>query len=124
MSHKGKIQITIMFIAGPEQVAEGDRIFKSHAAWMARTHHREGPKAMLLYNLVKGPERENAMDPSSKPTGNTIFVLTEVYESQAGMDDHWKQASENWEDFPAVGPWTGKIKVKTLHGSPVIHSLW
>src|SRR5213593_1142138 len=98
-----------MFTAGPEQVAEGDRIFKSHAAWMARTHHRE---------------RENAMDPSSKPTGNTIFVLTEVYESQAGMDDHWKQASENWEDFPAVGPWTSKIKVKTLHGSTVIHSLW
>ena len=114
MSHKGKIQITIMFITGPEQVAEGDRIFKSHAAWMARTHHREGPKAMLLYNLVKGPERENAMDPSSKPTGNTVFTLTEVYESQAGMDDHWKQASEKWEDFSAVGPWTSKIKAKAL----------
>src|SRR2546428_11482496 len=84
MSHKGKIEITIMFPAGPEQVAEGDRIFKSHAAWMARTHHREGAKAMLLYNLVKGPERENAMDPSSKPTGNTIFVLTEYTRARRG----------------------------------------
>ncbi len=124
MSYKGKIQINIMFTVPPEHVAEGDRIFASHAKWMERTHHRDGPKAMHLYTISKGPELENPMDPGSKPTGNTVFVLTEIYEGQAGMDDHWKQAAENWEDFAAVAEWTGKVTVHTKHGSPVVHALW
>jgi hypothetical protein len=65
----------------------------------------------------------NAMDPSSKPTGNTCFVLTEVYETPAGVAEYWKQLPA-WEDVAAVAAWAGKIKVTTLHGSPVVHSLW
>ena len=52
------------------------------------------------------------------------FVLTEAYESPAGIDDHWKQAAESWEDFGAFMAWAGKVKVAVLHGSPVVHSLW
>jgi hypothetical protein len=84
VSHKGKTQITIIFTATPDLVAEGDRIFASHAKWMERTHYREGELALLRYNLVKGPELSHPMDPSSEPTGNTSFVLTEVYENPAG----------------------------------------
>ena len=87
MSHKGKTQLTIVFTAPPDLVAEGDRIFASHAKWMRNTHSREGAKALLHYNVVKGPELSNPMDPSSKPTGNTSFVLTEVYETPAGVAD-------------------------------------
>ena len=123
-SHKGKTQITIIFTATPDLVAEGDRIFASHATWMEKTHYREGEKALLRYNLVKGPELSNPMDPSSEPTGNTCFVLMEVYETPAGLEDHWKQAAENWEDFAAVGEWVSKVKVTTVHGSAVIYSLW
>jgi quinol monooxygenase YgiN len=124
VSYKGKTQITIIFTATPDLVAEGDRIFASHAKWMGKTHYREGEKALLRYNLVKGSELSNPMDPSSEPTGNTSFVLMEVYESPAGLEDHWKQAAENWEDFAAVGEWVSKVKVTTVHGSPVIYSLW
>ena len=81
----------------PDLVAEGDRLFASHAKWMRNTHARDGEKALLLYNLVKGPELSNPMDPSSKPTGNTCFVLTEVYETPAGVADHWKQLPA-WEE--------------------------
>jgi hypothetical protein len=123
MSHKGKTQITFIFTATPDLVAEGDRIFESHARWMQETHHREGSKALLCYNVVKGPELSHPMDPSSEPTGNTCFVLTEVYETPAGLEDHWHQA-QSWEDFGAVGEWVSKVKVTTAHGSPVIHSLW
>lgn len=122
MSHKGKTQLTIVFTAPPELVAEGDRIFASHAKWM-RTHSREGEKALLHYNLVKGPELSNPMDPSSDPTGNTSFVLTEVYETPAGVSDHWTR-TQTWEDFDAVVEWVGKVKVITVHGSPVLYSLW
>ena len=123
MSHQGKTQLTVIFTAPPELVAEGDRLFASHAKWMRNTHTREGEKGLLLYNLVKGPELSNAMDPSSKPSGNTCFVLTEVYETPAGVADHWKQLP-GWEDVAAVAAWTSKVKVTTLHGSPIVHSLW
>ena len=55
MSHKGKIQLIFIFVAPPDQVAEGDRIFRSHAPWMEK-HHRTGDKALLSYNLSKAPE--------------------------------------------------------------------
>ncbi len=124
MSHKGKTQITFIFTATPEQEAEGDRLFASHAAWMEKTHHREGQLAMLLYNVVKGPELSNPLDPTSKPTQNKCYVLTEVYANPAGLADHWKQGAETWKDFKAFVTWASKVKVAVLHGSPVIHSLW
>lgn len=125
MSHKGKIQLTVIFTATPDMVEEGDRIWRSHAAWMEKSHYRDGQKALLIYNLSRGPELSNPVDPSSKPTGNMNYVLTEVYETQAGVEDHWKQGSENWQDFPALVKWAGKCKVTALPaGGPVIHSLW
>ena len=104
MAYKGKSQITIVFTATPDLVGEGDRIFESHAKWIEETHSREGEKALLLYNIVKGPEQSNPMDPSSGPTGNTTFVLTEVYESEAGVEDHWRQAAD-WKDITAIMDW-------------------
>ena len=51
MSHKGKTQLTIVIVAPPDQVAEGERIFKSHAPWIEKTHHRSGDKALLEYTV-------------------------------------------------------------------------
>ena len=45
------------------------------------------------------------MDPSSAPTGNTCFVFSEVYETEAGVAEHFKQAGESWQDFPSLGVW-------------------
>ena len=73
MSHKGRTQITFIITAEPDQVAEGDRLFASHAAWIDKTHHRDGDLALLLYNVVKGPELSNSLDPGSASTGNTCF---------------------------------------------------
>ena len=123
MSHKGKTQITFIFTATPDLVQEGDRLFSSHAEWMEKTHHRDGKLALLRYNVVKGPDLSNPLDPSSKPTGSTCFVLSEVYETPDGLADHWKQSGA-WKDFGAFMKWAGNVKVAVLHGSPVIHSLW
>ncbi len=124
MAHKGKTQISFIFTVPADLVAEGDRIFASHAAWMERTHHREGELALLLYNIVKGAESSNPLDPSSEPTGNTIFTITEVYATPAGLEDHWKQGAESWEDLGAYIEGAGTVKVAVWHGSPVVHSLW
>jgi len=78
MAHKGKIQLTYVIVVPPGEVAEGDRLFRSHAPWMEATHHRTGEKALLSYNLSKAPELSNPFDPSSAQTGNTCFILSEV----------------------------------------------
>jgi hypothetical protein len=123
MSYHGKIQLTAIFVAPPDQVEEGDRIFRSHAPWMEATHHRTGAKALLSYNVSKVPELSNPMDLNSAPTGNTCFILTEIYETQAGVADHFQQ-SASWKDFPALGKWTERCKTTLVAAAPIINSLW
>ena len=103
---------------------EGERIFQSHAPWMKATHHRTGPKALLSYNVSKAPELSNPMDLNSAQTRNTCFVLTEIYETKAGVADHFQQAAASWTDFPALGKWMEKCKVTVVAAAPIINSLW
>ena len=123
MSHKGKIQLTAIIIAPRDQVEEGDRIFRSHAPWMEATHHRTGPKALLSYTVSKVPELSNPMDLNSAPTGNTCFILSEVYETKEGVADHFAQ-SGSWKDFPALAAWMQKCKTTMVAAAPIINSLW
>ena len=58
--------------------------------------------ALLDYTISKGPELSNPLDPSSEPTGKTIFVLDEYYESPAGIARHWQDATDNWQDLGAI----------------------
>ena len=108
MTYHDKIQLTIIIVAPPDQVAEGDRIFRSHGTWMEATHYRTGAKALLSYNVSKGQELSNPMDLKSAPTGNTYFVLTEIYETEAGVADHFEQTTASWTDFPAIVQWMEK----------------
>jgi hypothetical protein len=124
MTYHDKIQLTIIIVAPPEQVAEGDRIFRSHAPWMEATHHRTGEKALLSYNVSKGRELSNPMDLNSAPTGNTYFVLTEIYETEAGVADHFQQTTASWKDFPAIVQWMEKCKVTFVPAASIINSLW
>jgi hypothetical protein len=124
MATKGKIQLLITFVATPEKVSEVDRLVASHGAWMAKTHHREGPKALLSYNFSKGPELKNPLDPSSEATGNTRYVLQEIYESNAGIQDHWQQAQQSWSDFGAMVETIGSCGPATLHSGEIAQSLW
>ncbi|HEY8773276.1 MAG TPA: hypothetical protein VIM05_01785 [Gaiellaceae bacterium] len=104
-------------------MAEGDRIFASHAEWM-KGHPREGEAALLGYTVSKGPELSNPLDPSSEPTGKTIFVLDEYYESPAGIARHWQDGMDNWSDLPAVMAWSAKGTVTTLHNGTAVQALW
>jgi hypothetical protein len=124
MSHKGKIQVILFFVAPPDQVEEGDRIFGSHGPWMEATHHRTGDKALLSYNISKAPELSNPMDLNSAPTGNTCFILNEIYETQAGVVDHFEMSQSSWQDFPAALKWIEKCKLTGLAGARIINSLW
>jgi hypothetical protein len=67
MAYHDKTQLTLIIIAPADQVAEGDRLFRSHGAWMESTHHRSGEKALLSYNVSKGTELSDPMDLNSAP---------------------------------------------------------
>jgi hypothetical protein len=122
MSDRGKTNIVVLWTVGPDDVAEGDRLFASHARFMTG-HPRDGDEALLSYKISKGPELSDPLDPNSEPSGNTIFVLHEIYESPAGVANHWKQAIENWPDLPAWMDWS-KGRATTLHQGAVTEALW
>jgi hypothetical protein len=103
---------------------EGDRIFRSHGPWMEATHHRKGDKALLSYNVSKAPELSNPLDLNSAPTGNTCFILSEIYETDAGVADHFQMSESSWQDLPAIIKWMEKCTVKGLPAAPIINSLW
>ena len=124
MAYTGKIQLTFIIVAPPDQVEEGDRLFRSHAPWMESTHHRDGDKALLSYNVSKAAELSNPLDPNSAPTGNTCYILSEIYETEAGVADHFEQAEASWQDFPALGKWLETCKVTAVPAAPIINSLW
>ncbi len=124
MAHHGKIQLIYVIVAPADQVEEGKRIFESHAPWMESTHHRDGDKALLTYNVSIAPELSNPMDPGSAPTGNTCFILSEIYETEAGVADHFEQAQTSWQDFPTLGEWLEKCKVTGVPVAPIVNSLW
>jgi len=124
MANEGKSQLLITFVAAPEKVDEIDRLVASHAAWMAETHHREGSKALLSYNFSKGPELANPLDPGSEETGNTRYVLSEIYESPEGIADHWQQAQASWGDFSGLVEAIAGSSPQTLHAGTVAASLW
>lgn len=124
MATKGKSQLLVTFVATPDKVDEIDGLVASHGSWMEKTHDRDGAKALLSYNFSKGPELQNPLDPSSDPTGNTRYVLNEVYESPAGIEDHWSQAQDSWSDFGALVEMMASCDPQTLHGGSISESLW
>lgn len=66
----------------------------------------------------------NPMDPSAGFTGNTCFILNEIYESEAGVADHFQMAMNNWQDFPALVTWLEKCKVTIVPAATIFNSLW
>jgi hypothetical protein len=53
MAKMNDVRFMVSSICPADQVAEGDRIYRSHTDWMKATHHREGPKALLSYDVSR-----------------------------------------------------------------------
>jgi hypothetical protein len=124
MANKGNTQLLMTWVASPDQVSEVDRLAESHASFMAKTHDRDGSNALVSYDLSKGPELENPLDPGSKSTGRTRYVLSEIYSSPAAIDDHWRLTQESWSDFGAMVEMLASCGLQTLHGGSIAQSLW
>ena len=47
MAKNNEVRFMVSSICPADQVAEGDRIYRSHIDWMKETHHHEGSKALI-----------------------------------------------------------------------------
>jgi hypothetical protein len=124
MSLLGKAHLVIVWSVDSSDEGEWDRIFASHGTWMTG-HPRDGNVALLSYKISKGPELTNPLDPGSEPTGRTMYVLDEYYESPAGITRHWEEGMETWaDDLGAVVQGSARATVSTLHSGRVVNALW
>ena len=87
--YAGKTQLTRMWVYKAEYAQKMGENIAVHTKWMQETHYREGDKALHFLNWSSAPEIKDGEE-----TGNITFVLTEVYETTAGVDDHFQQAQE------------------------------
>ena len=114
--YTGKAQFLWTFKCPPEHETEGDRFFAHHADWMERTHPREGDEALLQYIVTKATDDE----------GSIIFLLYEVYETMAGVENHSKLAHDDEEDSRVndLIAFSRKCEVIGAARGKVLHSLW
>jgi len=124
MVRKGKVLLNYVIVAPADAVEEGKRIFASHGPWMQATHPRDGEAALLSYDVAIAPELSNPLDVDSDPTGKTCFILTEVYDSEAGVRNHFSEAGSSWNDFPALAEWLGRCRMYGTPAAPIVNSLW
>ena len=94
----GKTRLTFTFTVPAKSVALADKVFACHAGWMDKTHHHTGPMALLSYDVSKMAELTDPTNLQSKPTGKSIYVLNEVYESDAGVVDHFER-TPTWDCY-------------------------
>lgn len=113
MDRTGKAQFFLAIASPPEHEGEGDRIFARHAAWMAATHPREGALALLEYSVSKFVAEG----------GEVVYLLAEVYESSAGIDNHRALAHQD-EHLEHLHAWLGKCRVIGGGNARVVHALW
>ena len=108
---KGKKSVTWTFIAKDDDAVEAMKAwFEGHYSFMREKCHKEGKLKLISYYISEGPEYfGNSLPPSSnedkqefekwfdgnypKKTGNYIFILNEIYESEDGLHHHYIESA-------------------------------
>lgn len=108
---KGCPTVHIIWSVPPSDEAEVDAWVTEHEAFMQATHSfgAGDEPCMLKYYISKGPEKSNPMDPTSEPTGNFVYVISETYKTAEGIPGHMAAAGP-WKDGAMLG------KLMELHG--------
>ena len=119
--YQNKKQLQYIWIFRPELTDIAKRIAEDHTKWMNKTHSKDGDKALLMLNWSIGYEFKNG-----NKTGNMSLILTEIYETQAGIDDHFKQAQNNGATFrDDFSDFERKCEnLVKINSADIINSMW
>ena len=92
---------------------------------MRETHHLSGTvePVILSYAVLRSPEYNNPLDPSSGETGRTLYGLTEIYNGPEGAQAHMEAGMAREEMFAELVSLTGEYCVSGILGAPVIYSM-
>tara|TARA_A100001015_G_scaffold190671_1_gene212450 strand:+ start:188 stop:697 length:510 start_codon:yes stop_codon:yes gene_type:complete len=115
--YEGKIQLTRIWVYEAEHAHKMEENIAAHTKWMQETHYREGDKALRVLNWSSAPEMKDEVE-----TGNITFVLTEVYETMAGVDDHFQQAQNSLSMPHDMSE--GLVSLTICDRGNIKHSLW
>jgi hypothetical protein len=82
-----------------------DDFWKQHETWMRQSHQmaREGDDStkprLTSFNIRKGPEMENPLDPKTKPTGNLLYIMSETYAAGTGIAKHMELGQKDMAEW-------------------------
>jgi hypothetical protein len=113
MDYRGNSQFFLAIKAPAELEETGDSIFRDHQAFMSRTHHRDGDKALLQYTVSKLVNDD----------GTVTYLLYEVYQTDEGVADHIEQARAD----DLIDPFHEFLdRCEVIGGGPgtIVSSLW
>ena len=118
--YQNKKQLQFIWIFKPEFSNVAKRVAEDHVKWMNETHTKEGEKALIVLNWSIGLEFKEGAE-----TGNIALILTEIYENQAGIDNHFMLAQNNGSYFrDDLDEFSKNCEQRvTIHSSDVIQSI-
>ena len=115
----------VAFKVPNDQSERMESFLDSHQDFMRETHHLEGnvEPVILCYAVMKSPEFNNPLDPTSGETGNTLYGITEIYQGPEGCQAHMALGQAREKMFGELVSLTMKYCVSGILGVPVVRSM-
>ena len=130
----GKKSVTWVWICPTEEGADAVReMMQNHRVFMEQKSHQEGELELLTYFVSEAPEYSHEPEEFDKwydgkfpkKTGRTCFVLTEIYETEAGLHHHYIESSVFGRDPSFQETFAmHNIEVITFNQMNIFQSLW
>ena len=115
----------ISFKVPNDQSERMELFLDTHQAFMRETHHIGGniEPVILCYVVMKSPEFNNPLDPTSGETGNTLYGITEIYQGTEGCQAHMALGQAREKMFGELVSLTTEYCVSGILGVPVFRSM-
>jgi len=121
----GCVGFHVAFVVPNNDTERMESFLKTHEEFMRETHHIDGDvePVILCYAVLKSPELNNPLDPTSGETGNTLYGITEIYNGPEGAGAHMQLGQEREAMFSELVSLTNEYCVCGILGAPVIKAM-
>jgi len=122
---KGCIGFHVGFVVPNNDTSRMESFLETHEKFMNETHHVDGnvEPIVLCYAVLKSPELNNPLDPTSGETGNTLYGITEIYNGPEGAAAHMNLGQKRESMFSELVALTNEYCVCGILGAPIIKTM-